>query len=153
MDTAWIQVFVLTIAECVAPAGKTICQEQQFNLEFLTRADCEVALEQLITLKQQSTTVIVDRSKSRCAPSARESEVFTSLEDAASDVQGAEIWLAPDEGEATVAKAPSKDLHDARLAQLPSCEDSRGEAPCKMGGIIIESAIQGDSVEIWRRDP
>ena len=54
MDTAWIQVFVLTLAECAAPAGKTICQEREFDLQFLTRADCEVALEQLVTLKQES---------------------------------------------------------------------------------------------------
>jgi hypothetical protein len=40
MDTAWIQVFVLTLSECVAPAGKTVCQEQSFELQFLTEADC-----------------------------------------------------------------------------------------------------------------
>ena len=34
MDTAWIQVFVLTLSECVAPAGKTICQEQAFELDY-----------------------------------------------------------------------------------------------------------------------
>ena len=32
MDTAWIQVFVLTLAECAAPAGKTVCQEREFDL-------------------------------------------------------------------------------------------------------------------------
>ena len=50
MDTAWIQVFVLTLAECIAPAGKTVCQEREFDLQFLTRADCEYALEQLVSL-------------------------------------------------------------------------------------------------------
>jgi len=50
MDTAWIQVFVLTLSECVAPAGKTVCHEHEFELQFLTRADCEVALQQLVSL-------------------------------------------------------------------------------------------------------
>ena len=36
MDTAWIPIFILTFAECVAPAGKTVCQEQEFQLQFLT---------------------------------------------------------------------------------------------------------------------
>lgn len=150
MDTAWIQVFVLTIAECVAPAGKTICQEQQFDLQFLTRADCEVALEQLVTLKEESASVIVDRGKSRCTPSARESQVFTSIEAAAGPLQGSENWLPPSiEKDVT---GPSQDAYAERLAKLPSCEDSNGEAPCKMGSIIVESAVQGESVQIWRRD-
>ena len=71
MDTAWVQVFVLTLAECVAPAGKTVCQEQQLDLAFASERDCEVALEAFLTLKDASPNVIVDRSKSRCAPSAR----------------------------------------------------------------------------------
>ena len=50
MDTGWVQVFVLTLAECVAPAGKSVCQQNQFELTFLNRADCEFALEQLIEL-------------------------------------------------------------------------------------------------------
>ena len=37
MDTAWIQVFVLTLSECVAPAGKAVCQEREFDLQFLTK--------------------------------------------------------------------------------------------------------------------
>ena len=78
MDTAWIQVFVLTLAECVAPAGKTVCQEREFELHFLTRADCEFALQQLVSLKQSADHVIVDADKSRCAVSAREGKVFAS---------------------------------------------------------------------------
>ena len=147
MDTAWVQVFVLTIAECVAPAGKTICQEQQFDLQFLTRADCEVALQQLVTLKEESSTVIVDRGRSRCAPSARESQVFANLEDASRGVDG---WQPPKETDSE--GAPSEVAHEERLAQLQSCEESQGQAPCKIGGIIIESAVQGDPVEIWRRE-
>ena len=72
MDTAWIQVFILSISECVAPAGKTVCQEQQFELEFLTRSDCEVALEQFIALKDESERVIVDKDASSCFSTAQE---------------------------------------------------------------------------------
>jgi hypothetical protein len=63
MDTAWIQVFVLTLSECVAPAGKTVCQEQSFELQFLTEADCNYALQQLVSLKQESESVIIDPAK------------------------------------------------------------------------------------------
>ena len=150
MDTAWIQVFVLTIAECVAPAGKTICQEQQFDLQFLTRADCEVALEQFLALKEESSTVIVNRDKSRCAPSARESEVFASLDAAAGSAQDSQAWLPPSVEEDV--SSPARDAYEERLAKLPNCADSKGTAPCKIGSIIVESAMQGESVEIWRRD-
>jgi len=64
MATAWIQVFILTFVECVAPAGKTVCQEQQFELQFLTQADCQYALEQLIAMKGEAEHVIVNRQKS-----------------------------------------------------------------------------------------
>lgn len=76
MDVAWVQVFVLTLAECIAPAGKTVCQEHEFELMFLSQSDCEVALEQLVTLKDAAENVIVDKSKSGCAPSARQQSVF-----------------------------------------------------------------------------
>ena len=81
METAWIQVFILTFSECVAPAGKTVCQQQQFELEFLTRQDCEYALEQLIAMKDDLDNVIVDHGKSGCTVSAREMGVFESAED------------------------------------------------------------------------
>ena len=77
MDPAWIQVFVLTLAECVAPAGKTVCQEREFDLQFLTRADCEFALEQLVSLKDDSASVIIYRDKSSCAPSRKETSGLT----------------------------------------------------------------------------
>lgn len=148
MDTAWIQVFVLTLSECVAPAGKAVCQEREFDLQFLTRADCEVALQQLVALKAESEYVIVNRAKSSCAPSAREADVYDSLE-AVSAASDADNWQAP-------AKQPtpsvSQTSHEERLDKLPSCEESRGEAPCKIGSIIVEAAGQGDSVDVWRRN-
>lgn len=150
MDTAWIQVFVLTIAECAAPAGKTVCQESEFDLQFLTRADCEVALEQLITLKDESANVIVDRGKSGCAASARESEVFASPDDVQKASAGTAPWQEPDPDGAVVA--PSAVAHENRLADLPDCESYDGQGACKMGGIIVEAANQGESVEVWRRE-
>jgi len=147
MDIAWIQVFVLTLAECVAPAGKSICQEQEFELQFLTKADCEVALEQLVSLKEESAAVIVNSGRSHCAPAARQRDVFESLE-AINEAFDAD-WEAPQSGE---AKPGARQIsHKGRLEELKSCEETEGIAPCKIGDIIMEGA-DGDSVEVWRRD-
>ncbi len=149
MDIAWIQVFVLTLSECVAPAGKTVCQESEFELQFLSQADCEFALQQLVTLKQESDKVIIDADKASCSISARQSKVFTSLEavdEAAGDDKN---WRAPkiEESQPSVERA----AHQERLASLPACGDAAGVAPCRLGDIIIEEAT-GDSVDVWRRD-
>lgn len=150
MDTSWIQVFVLTIAECAAPAGKTVCQEREFDLQFLTRDDCEVALEQLVTLKESSANVIVDRGASRCSVSARETQVFATLEEVSNAAADSGNWKDP--VAAGDQPAPSALSHDDRLAKLPDCEDFDGQGACKMGGIIIEAGDRGESVEVWRRD-
>ena len=148
MDTAWIQVFVLTLSECVAPAGKTVCQEHEFELQFLTRADCEVALQQLVSLKQASDNIIVDADNSRCVVSARQGRVFASA-DAVNQPFG--------EGETRsvtkprAAPGPEYAAHQERLSGLPECGDADGVAPCRIGDIIIEEATSGN-VEVWRRD-
>ncbi|MDJ0698853.1 MAG: hypothetical protein QNJ07_03275 [Woeseiaceae bacterium] len=150
METGWIQVFVLTLAECVAPAGKTVCQEQQFELQFLTRADCEYALEQLVTLKDASENVIVDRSRSRCVASAVEREIYASLDDVKGDGQAtAIIRQAPRDA---TGVDETRGAHKERLDSLKTCEESGGVAPCKIGEIIIEEAQSPESVEVWRRD-
>jgi len=151
MDIGWIQVFVLTLSECVAPAGKTICQQQEFDLQFLTRADCEYALEQLLTLKDESSNVIVNRSKSSCIASARESTIFSTVDDVNKATSGDDGWKAPDSADETTAASVVS--HQDRLEALPNCEDFDGEGACKMGGIIVEVANQGEPVEVWRRDP
>jgi hypothetical protein len=150
MDTTWIQVFVLTIAECAAPAGKTVCQEREFDLQFLTRADCEVALEQLVTLKDESATVIVDKTRSRCAASAREAQAFASASEVSKASAGTDEWKDPDPSQPP--QVPSSVSHQDRLAELPDCEDFDGEGACKMGGIIVEAGHRGERVEVWRRD-
>ena len=148
MDTTWIQVFILTISECIAPAGKTVCQQNEFELTFLTRADCETALEQLVSLKTGAEEVIVNVDESQCAPSARQQLAYSSLADINAAFAGQPGWRAP------VAEDPVPDpaglSHDDRLANLPTCEASQGVAPCKVGSIIIEPDSP-QAVEVWRK--
>lgn len=149
MEAAWIQVFILTFAECVAPAGKTVCQEQQFELQFLSKADCEYALEQLIVMKDQAQNVIVNRQKSGCAPSAAKSAMFESLEainEANLDTAGWRVRDADGVGQRVV----SQDYKE-RLNDLMSCDETSNIVPCKIGDIIVEEAT-GDRVEVWKRD-
>ncbi len=150
METAWIQVFILMLSECVAPAGKTVCQERELELEFLTRASCESALEQLIELKSASDNVIVHAEQSRCAPSARERQVFATLEAAREALGDMPGWRAPD-GDSEGGVLPSRAEHQERLASLPTCESTRGNPPCKVGEIIVESTDE-QAVEVWKRD-
>lgn len=147
MDTAWIQIFVLMLSECVAPAGKTVCQERELELQFLTRNDCEIALEQLVTLKGAADTVIVDRGRSRCAPSAAERRVFASLDDVRAALGDAPGWRNPQPAAAN--EDGSRAAHEQRLAELKSCEETDGVPPCKVGDIIVE-AESGDPVDVWR---
>jgi hypothetical protein len=149
MTAAWIQVFILTFAECVAPAGKTVCQEQQFELQFLDRADCEYALSQLIAMKSESNNVIVNHQKSGCVPSAAKSEAYESLEainEAHKDIANWRMASENDVGGVRVDKQ-----HQERLKTLMSCEETANVAPCKIGDIIIEDEIDG-SVEVWKSD-
>ena len=149
MASAWIEIFILTLSECVAPAGKTVCQEQQFELQFLTQNDCEYALEQMIAMKDEADNVIIDRTKSGCAQSAAEGRTYESLEaisEANKDTLG---WRAPGDDDAR-RKAVNRD-HSDRLIDLMSCEETSGVVPCKIGDIIVEDAT-GDSVEVWKRD-
>jgi hypothetical protein len=149
METAWIKVFVLVLSECVAPAGKTVCQDQQIEMQFLSRAECEVALEQLVSLKDQFRNVIVNRQQSSCTASAREQDVFASLEDAKSAASDDAGWREPQDGEPQMVA--SSVSHQSRVEELTSCEESLGLAPCKMGDIIIEAAT-GRPVDVWRSD-
>jgi len=149
MDAAWIQVFVLTVSECVAPAGKTVCQEQSFELQFLTQADCEFALQQLVSLKQESESVIIDPARASCAPTARQQPVFASLEAIEAANRDTANWRAPKGSDAVPGVAQAS--HQERLASLPECGGEGVEAPCKVGEIIIEAG-DVEPVEVWRRD-
>ena len=149
MDTSWIQVFVLTLAECVAPAGKSVCQEQQFELQFLTRADCEYALGQLVAAKSELDYVIVNRQKSGCAVSAAQSKTYSSLEEVNAALGDLPGWRVPGDDESR--RAAVHEDHNKRLANLMPCEDTDYVVPCKVGEIIVEE-ISGDSVDVWKQD-
>ncbi len=143
MDMTWIQVFVLTLSECVAPAGKTVCQDHEIEMQFLSRAECEVALQELVSIKDQFENVIINRQKSGCSVSARESQSFASL-DAAKAASNEDEWR-----DVESEKAASLVPHEDRLKKLKTCDDSLGVAPCKSGAIIVESTVSGREVEVW----
>ena len=150
MDTAWIQVFVLTISECVAPAGKTVCQEQQMQLQFLTRSDCEAALEQMLVLKEESERVIVNRDQSSCTSTARKREVWKSIGEADAALANSPGWQAPAIAESEADFQQS--AHERRLADVPECSADKPVFPCRQGTIIVEEPASR-KVEVWRREP
>ena len=149
MDTAWIQVFVLTLSECVAPAGKSVCQEQAFELQFLTQADCEYALQQLVSLKEESETVIIDPARASCVPTARQQRVFASLDAIEEANRDKDNWKAPEIED--TGPGVSLASHQERLASLPACGEEGVQAPCKVGDIIVEGG-DVDPVDVWHRD-
>ena len=153
MDTAWIQVFILTMSECVAPAGKSVCQEQEYQLAFATAESCEMARDQFVLLKSQSENIIVNRAQTRCSASTIEGTTYASREEAVAAINGPAPALAAADPVSSERNVDfTETAHRERLASLPTCDDSSGLAPCKIGEIIIE----GESVqrtEVWRRDP
>lgn len=150
MDAGWIQVFVLTLAECVAPAGKTVCQQQEFELTFLSQADCNTALEQLVTLKDAADNIIIDKSKTGCVATARRQPVFASPAQASETVGNDVVWRAPDVQQQVAATVDTN--YQSRLKSLKTCDETGGVAPCRVGEIIIEKAVSGEPVEVWRRE-
>lgn len=158
MDTGWIQVFVLTLAECVAPAGKTVCQEQQVQYQFVDRQQCEAVLQQLVDYSSAAENVIVNAQKSSCLPTVVEQTVYTSLAEANEQLSDTEGWgvLEAEKQAQREDKAPAEDsetaaAHQQRLASLPACEDVNRRPPCKVGQIIVE-AESGRELEVWRRE-
>lgn len=158
MDTAWIQVFVLTLSECVAPPGKTVCQEQQVQYQFFDQQECESVLQQLVDYSSSSENVIVNAQRSRCLPTAKEQRVFESLDEAnqqLADLQGwgqLEPLGEPRERLRTAANLDPE--YQQRLESLPVCDDQNLAPPCKVGPIIVESESEEDTqeLEVWRRE-
>jgi hypothetical protein len=159
MDTGWIQVFVLTLAECVAPAGKTVCQEQQVQYQFVNRQECEAVLQQLTEYSTAADNVIVNSEESSCLPTVVEQTVFASVAEANEQLSDTEGWgvleaekQAQREGEASGEEdSETAAAHQQRLASLPACEDVNRRPPCKVGQIIVE-ADSGQELEVWKRD-
>jgi hypothetical protein len=150
METAWIQVFVLTMTQCIAPAGKLVCQEETVEYHFTNEEDCASALVMMVDLAARAENVLVDRQKSDCKPAATESVVFADADNAKSSLANAENFVLID------GESPQPDFmqaaHDERLAALPSCDETNGVAPCKIGTIILEAPSEPGGAEIWRRE-
>ena len=75
--------------------------------------------------------------------------MFASLDEAKSAASDDAGWREPQDGE--LQMVASSVLHQGRVENLTSCEESLGLAPCKIGDIIIEAAA-GDIVEVWKQD-
>lgn len=149
MDAAWIKVVVLTLAECVAPEGKTVCQEQEVQYYFVDEVECQQVLEQLMDYRDSFENVIVNRAQSNCRAGTKNMQLYQSGSEADPDFAVAEgVGLAS-------AKSKPKDFmqerHDLRLQSLPVCDDNRLVTPCRRGEIIIES-VSENKTEVWRRD-
>jgi hypothetical protein len=149
METAWIQVFVLTLTQCIAPAGKMVCQEEAVEYLFTNEEDCADALVQLVDLAARADNVLVDRQKSNCRPAAKESIVFADSAAAKASLANTDDFVLID------GKAPPPDFlqvaHEERLEQLKDCEETNGVAPCKIGAIIVEAPAESGKSEIWKR--
>lgn len=156
MDTSWIQVFVLTLSECVAPSGKTVCQQQEVQYQFSDREDCEAVLQELIAAKANDENVIVNESRSRCLPTAKEQQVFASLDEANQQLADSAGWgILPAGGkqEQEPSQPSSNGTHAAyqsRLENLPECDAEDRVTPCKVGQIIVESDTAKD-VQVWKK--
>lgn len=149
METAWIQVFVLTLSQCIAPAGKMVCQEETVEYHFINEDDCARALVQLVDLAARADNVIVDRQRSNCKPAAKESVVFADADNAKSSFANSGDFVIID------GETPDPDFtqsaHAERLANTRTCEETNGVAPCKIGEIILEAASESDRNQVWIR--
>ena len=148
MDIAWIKVVVLTLAECVAPEGKTVCQEQQVQYYFVDEVECQKVLEQLIDYRDGFENVIVNKDGSSCQPAAKDLQVFTSRSEA-------DAYFADAGGLGVISDEPSpkdylQERHDLRLESLHVCDDEELITPCRRGDIIIES-MTGNRTEVWKQ--
>jgi len=149
METGWIQIFVLTLTQCIAPAGKMVCQEESVEFQFADQVDCEVALVQMMDVAARVDSVIVVRERSNCRAMTKEVEIFASANEAGEPFNGAASVAA------NVNDDPPLDFtqsaHQERLKELYNCDEVAGVAPCKIGEIIIEAAQDDEDTQVWRR--
>jgi hypothetical protein len=148
MDTGWIQVFVLVMTECVAPAGKSVCQEQELRYAFFDKNDCDVVLEQLLAHKDSAENIIVSKDKSACLPTVKKQQIYRSLDEADNALSDTENW-----GKLAVVDDTmdfTQEAHLKRLENVPDCGEVDGVAPCRVGEIILEGVSESKS-EVWRK--
>ncbi len=148
MDLALIKVVVLTLAECVAPEGKTVCQEQQVQYYFFDEVECQKVLEQLLDYRDGFENVIVNKEDSSCLPAAKDLPVFTSR-------SAADDYFSETGGLGVISGKPAKkdflqERHDLRLESLHVCDDDRLITPCRRGDIIIENMAE-NKTEVWKQ--
>lgn len=149
MDAAWIKVVVLTLAECVAPEGKTVCQEQQVQYYFVDEAECQKVLEQLIDYRDGFENVIVNKADSSCQSASKNLEVFQTRSDADPSFVDEDGYVVI--GEDPKQKDFMQEQHDLRLQSLPVCDDSQLVTPCRRGEIIIES-VSENKTKVWKQN-
>ncbi len=149
METAWIQVFVLTLTQCIAPAGKMVCQEETVEYHFTNEDDCARALVLMVDLAARAENILVDRQRSDCSPAVKESIVYADSDGAKSSLANSENFVLID------GKEPPPDFmqaaHSERLEGMKSCDDTNGVAPCRIGEIIVEAAAESTETEVWHR--
>lgn len=149
MDIAWIKVVVLTLAECVAPEGKTVCQEQEVQYYFIDEIECQKVLEQLIDYRDGFDNVIVNKEDSSCLAAAKNWQVFKSRSEA-------DQFFAETGGLGVLSDEPAQkdflqERHDMRLLKLPVCDDKNLVTPCRRGDIIIENVAESKT-DVWKKD-
>ena len=149
METVWIQVFVLTLTQCIAPTGKMVCQEEAVQYQFRNKDDCEHALVQMVNVASSADNVIVNKNSSYCRPAVTESQAFASVEQANAKYGNAEGWQVLTDGKQPANFTQTADQD--RLKNLHECEDVAGVAPCKIGQIIIEASADRPTPEIWQQ--
>ena len=149
MESAWIKVFVLSLTQCMAPAGKMVCQMETVQYQFAAEDDCNRALAQMIDVAAGAENVIVSRDNSHCRAAAIQSEVFSGVDEANAYFAGTEGWgvLTGDEEPADFTQS----AHQDRLKNLHECADVANVAPCRVGEIIIEAATDAEKTEVWQQ--
>ena len=88
-------------------------------------------------------------SRSSCRPAAKESVVYANADEAKSRLAKSENFVLID-GMKTEPDF-TQSAHAERLARIKTCEETGGEAPCKIGEIILEAESESATGEVWRR--
>lgn len=151
MDTAWIKVVVLTLTECVAPEGKTVCEESVTQYNFVDQAECETVLEHMVEYRARRDNVIVNRSESHCKVSAKFGQVYDSDAEVDKVLSTAGSQTVASNAVKTGQKDFQQEAHASRLETTPECDDQQTVRPCKIGEIILEPSVVAEP-ELWTRE-
>jgi hypothetical protein len=149
METAWIKILVLSLAQCSTPVGKIICQEEMAEYQFANAEDCASPLVQMMDIASHVDNILIDWQESDCCPAVKASSIFASDADAQSSPRSnANVALPPDESSRT------DDLqvaHNECLENTKTCDETAGVAPCRIGMIIVEPAAEAVHSNVWKQ--